>query len=159
MTPFTSEPAPATTIEYTFSNYAVKYELATEGQKHLEETIDAAYQILSSMNDELCNPSLWSTTTTTTTTTTPASIPHSNGAGIVFNGESDGSHPSETGGGALDEARLRYKVDVASLRTVISAIPNSDEEATSFETGSRTGGLETHADQSEIEILEEQAAN
>ncbi|KAL5699276.1 hypothetical protein ACHQM5_030204 [Ranunculus cassubicifolius] len=129
-------------------------ELAIEGQKHLEETIDAAYQILSSMNDELCNPSLWSTTTTTT-----SPIPHSNGAGGVFNGESDGSHPSETGGGALDEARLRYKAAVASLRTVISAIPNSDEEAKSFETGSRSGGLESHADQSEIEILEEQAAN
>ncbi|KAJ8772290.1 hypothetical protein K2173_027467 [Erythroxylum novogranatense] len=40
-------------------------ELAMEGQKHLEETIQAAFQILSSMNDELCNPSLWSTTTTT----------------------------------------------------------------------------------------------
>ena len=49
-------------------------ELAIEGQKHLEETIEAAFQIPSSMNDEHCNPSLWSITTTTTTTTSTTNI-------------------------------------------------------------------------------------
>ncbi|KAD4889099.1 hypothetical protein E3N88_21172 [Mikania micrantha] len=28
-------------------------------QKYLEDTIESAFQILSSMNDELCNPHLW----------------------------------------------------------------------------------------------------
>ncbi|KDP25518.1 hypothetical protein JCGZ_20674 [Jatropha curcas] len=56
------------------------HELALEGQKHLEETIQAAYQIPSSMNDELCDPRLWSTTssanssTINTSTTSPITI-------------------------------------------------------------------------------------
>ncbi|KAG2571662.1 hypothetical protein PVAP13_7KG115255 [Panicum virgatum] len=37
-----------------------RQELAAEGQRHLEETIAAAFQILVSMNDELCNAGLWS---------------------------------------------------------------------------------------------------
>lgn len=98
------------------SNSKTTQELAKEGQKHLEETIDAAFQILSSMNDELCNPTLWSTTTT-------------NG---VVNGDaaSDSNHHMDngvvgSGNSALDEARHRYKSSVAALRSVLSTIPNS----------------------------------
>ncbi|XP_040966355.1 mediator of RNA polymerase II transcription subunit 30 [Gossypium hirsutum] len=133
-------------------------ELASEGLKHLEETIEAAFQILSSMNDELCNPALWSTNPTTNNTTTNTAAPNgsslSNGA-VLGNGDSssDGGHHLEMGGiggsgnGALDEARLRYKNSVAALRTVLTAIPNS-QKAKAFETGSTAT---SPADEADIE--------
>ncbi|GKV13729.1 hypothetical protein SLEP1_g24713 [Rubroshorea leprosula] len=138
-------------------------DLAAEGLKHLEETIDAAFQILSSMNDELCNPALWSPTPSTNAVTTsngPSSL--SNGA-MIANGDaaSNGGHHSDIGGiggsgsGALDDARFRYKNSVASLRAVLAAIPNS-QKAKAFETGSADS---SPADQAEIEKLEEQASN
>jgi hypothetical protein len=40
-----------------------KQELAREAQIHLEETISAAYHILSSMSDELCTAVLWLSST------------------------------------------------------------------------------------------------
>ncbi|OVA17483.1 DnaJ domain [Macleaya cordata] len=124
-------------------------ELAVEGQKHLEETIEAAFQILSSMNDELCNPALWSTTS--------AAASHSSNG--VSGDASDSSHQSELGGGALEEARLRYKSAVASLRSVLTAIPNH-QKAKSFENGSTVGGSESLADQAETEKkLEERVTN
>ncbi|KDP22607.1 hypothetical protein JCGZ_26438 [Jatropha curcas] len=140
-------------------------ELALEGQKHLEETIQAAYQILSSMNDELCNPNLWSTTssgnssTVNTNTTSPITA--------ATNGDvaSDGGHHLDSGGaggvgvgtcnGALDEARFRYKNSVAALREVLAAIPNS-QKAKAFET---TNSSASPADHAEVEKLEEQASN
>ncbi|XP_065873009.1 mediator of RNA polymerase II transcription subunit 30 isoform X2 [Euphorbia lathyris] len=152
-------------------------ELAMEGQKHLEETIQAAYQILSSMNDELCNPALWSTTTTTSSSSThiAATTSPSNGPsplsqnGLVGNGDtpSDSTHHLDggggggagigggTGNGALDEARFRYKNSVAALREVLTAIPNS-QTAKAFETSSTSS---SPVDQADIEKLEEQAAN
>ncbi|KAF5743684.1 mediator of RNA polymerase II transcription subunit 30 [Tripterygium wilfordii] len=145
-------------------------ELALEGQKHLEDTIEAAYQILSSMNDELCNPALWSTTSSSTTsapttvTTNGPSPLTSNG--VLNNGDaaSDSTHHMETGGtaggsgnGTLDEARLRYKTSVAALRAVLIAIPDS-RKAKSFETGSTASDSASPEDQSELEMLEEQAS-
>jgi hypothetical protein len=115
-------------------------ELAIEGQKHLEETIQAGYQILSSMNDELCNPTLWSTTSTATTAvTSPITSKNAQNGAVVItvNGDanaavSDSTHELSGGGGgggvgngALDEARFRYKNSVAALRDVLAAIPNS----------------------------------
>lgn len=108
-------------------------ELAMEGEKHLEETIEAAFQIISAMNDELCNPSLWSTSATASSAATTTG---SNGAALVSADAAaiDGtSHHSESGGGggsgnsALDEASLRYKNSVTSLRAVLAAIPNSQK--------------------------------
>ncbi|KAM0934877.1 putative mediator of RNA polymerase II transcription subunit 30 [Dioscorea sansibarensis] len=119
-----------------------RQELGVDGQRHLEETIAAAFQILSSMNDELCNPALWSAT--------PASAAASSG-----DVSTDSSHASEIGsggatgggaggGGALEEARLRYKSAVSSLRSVLTAIP----------TSSQAGVLETKLDQAETDRLE-----
>ena len=134
----------ATTTPTNISTKSTQ-ELAAEGLKHLEETIEAAFQILSSMNDELCNPALWSTTpstnpSTVSSTTTNIIAPNgpsslSNGS-VLGNGDSaaDGSHHLEMGGiggsgnGALDEARLRYNNSFASLRAVLNAIPNSQKE-------------------------------
>ncbi|KAJ0053262.1 mediator of RNA polymerase II transcription subunit 30 [Pistacia vera] len=132
------------------SNSKTTQELAKEGQKHLEETIEAAFQILASMNDELCNPTLWSTTTT---------------ANGVVNGDatSDSNHHMDMGGfvgsgnGALDEARHRYKTSVAALRSVLSAIPSS-HKAKAFEMGSTASGSVSPADEVEIEKLEERAS-
>ncbi|KAI8529225.1 hypothetical protein RHMOL_Rhmol12G0208300 [Rhododendron molle] len=135
-------------------------ELAIEGQTHLEATIEAAFQILSSMNDELCNPNLWSTT--------PSSFSPNNsnnnttsamGNGHHVNGDvsSDSGHHFEMGGGALDEARLRYKSSVAALRSVLAAIPNS-QKANPYDTGSTTSSSVSPPDQAEIEKLEERAS-
>lgn len=117
-------------------------ELAIEGQKHLEDTVEAAHQILSAMNDELCNPSLWSTQNTATSAAASAggvvgaSAVLSNGQQHHSNGDisSDTSSSSsasaqhlDIGGGALDESRLRYKSSIASLRSVLTAISNSQK--------------------------------
>ncbi|XP_052303602.1 mediator of RNA polymerase II transcription subunit 30 isoform X2 [Populus trichocarpa] len=139
-------------------------ELAIEGQKHLEETIQAGYQILSSMNDELCNPTLWSTTSTATTAvTSPITSKNAQNGAVVItvNGDanaavSDSTHELSGGGGgvgngALDEARFRYKNSVAALRDVLAAIPNS-HKAKPFETSSP-------ADEAEIKKLEERASS
>ncbi|KAK6275919.1 hypothetical protein POUND7_005628 [Theobroma cacao] len=152
----------------TSSNTKTTQELAAEGLKHLEETIEAAFQILSSMNDELCNPALWSTipsssNSTTASSTTTANTAAPNGPSSLSNGDSasDGGHHLEMGGiggsgnGALDEARLRYKNSVASLRAVLAAIPNS-QKAKAFETGSTAS---SPADEAEIDKLEDQASN
>ncbi|VFR01468.1 unnamed protein product [Cuscuta campestris] len=138
-------------------------ELAMEGQKHLEETIEAAYQILASMNDELCNPALWSITTScSNTTNSPIVAANSNnslsqnGAGngdSVYDGTGHGSVRSVKGNGALDEARFRYKSSIAALREVLAAISIS-REAKAFETSS--GSPEDEAD---VEKLEVQASN
>lgn len=159
-------PTVSPTTTPTNSSNKTTQELASEGLKHLEETIEAAFQILSSMNDELCNPALWSTNPTTNNTTTNTAGPNgsslSNGA-VLGNGDSssDGGHHLEMGGiggsgnGALDEARLRYKNSVAALRTVLTAIPNS-QKAKAFETGSTAT---SPADEADIEKLEEEASN
>lgn len=98
-------------------------ELAVEGQRHLEETVEAAFRVLSSMKDELCNPVLWS------------SNGHSSNGVVAVNGDSssDPTHHADTagpgcgGGGAIEEARLRYKTCVSALRAVLSAIPSSQK--------------------------------
>ncbi|GAB2289383.1 hypothetical protein Dimus_023690 [Dionaea muscipula] len=128
-----------------------KKELAVEGQKHLEETIEAAFQILSALNDELCNPALWSTSTAPPPPSS-AAILTSEGHSDAVNGDgaSDSSHQFDIGGGALDNARLRYKSSVASLRAVLSAIPDSVKGTTDSSF--------SQADETEIKKLEEQAA-
>ncbi|KAL7207409.1 hypothetical protein ACSBR1_029377 [Camellia fascicularis] len=132
-------------------------ELAMEGQKHLEETIESAFQILSSMNDELCNPTLWSTTPSSANNNNASSINngyhHSSSHASNGDGSSDSGHHFEMGGGgALEEARLRYKSSVTSLRSILAAIPNS-HKAKAYDTGSTTG-----SSASEIEKLEERAS-
>ncbi|ERN08310.1 hypothetical protein AMTRI_Chr04g186960 [Amborella trichopoda] len=109
-------------------------ELAVEGQRHLEDTIAAAYQILCSMNQELCNPSLWSTADA-----------------------ADSSHHHEPGGGALEDARHRYKCAVASLRAVLSAIPTSHSEVPQG-AGPTGSSPDTSGKKSELQSLEERAA-
>lgn len=96
-----------------------KQELGLEGQKHLEETIAAAFQILSSINDELCNSALWATPP-------GGAAAHAGANGDAFS-DHTGHHPESAppggGGGALDDARLRYKSAISSLRAVLAAIP------------------------------------
>ncbi|XP_040988510.1 mediator of RNA polymerase II transcription subunit 30-like isoform X2 [Juglans microcarpa x Juglans regia] len=122
-------------------------ELAMDGQKLLEETIESAFHILSSMNDELCNPALWSTISSassssslSSTTSTSNIISIANGPSQSSNGIANGdaassdTHHAESGGGsggALEEARFRYKSSVNSLRAVLAALPNSQKELAS----------------------------
>ncbi|CAN4077128.1 unnamed protein product [Withania somnifera] len=154
----------------TIINLKSVQELAVEGQKHLEDTIEAAHQILSAMNDELCNPSLWSTIPNTTAASSSATAAP---GGVLSNGQqqhhSNGDVLSDTsssssasaphldiGGGALDESRLHYKSSVASLRSVLTAISNS-QKTKALETASASGSLSA-ADQAEIEQLEDRAS-
>ena len=110
-------------------------ELAIEGQKYLEETIEYAFQILSSMNDELCNPALWSTTPLSSTLANMIpNAPSSHFSNGILSGDVTSDNSIQHGdnivgggatGGALEEARFRYKNSVVSLRGVLTAIPNS----------------------------------
>ncbi|XP_068481482.1 mediator of RNA polymerase II transcription subunit 30 isoform X1 [Phaseolus vulgaris] len=102
-------------------------ELAMEGQKYLEETIEFAFQILSSMNDELCNPVLWSTSPSATSASPNAPSATADSTSDNSNLHSDSATVSAGAGGALEEARLRYKNAVAALRTILTAIPNSQK--------------------------------
>ncbi|KAH6790923.1 mediator of RNA polymerase II transcription subunit [Perilla frutescens var. frutescens] len=162
----------------TSSNYTHKttQELAVEGQKHLEETIQSAFLILSAMNDELCNAALWSNTSSAAPpgSTNPSGGPAGMSNGHHPNGDvsSDSSSASSSasasqshtqhhnsfdiGGGALDEARLQYKASVASLRSVLLAISNAQKSKASETVLTSTSG--SVADQTEIEKLEEQAS-
>ncbi|XP_062115930.1 mediator of RNA polymerase II transcription subunit 30 [Humulus lupulus] len=151
-------------------------ELAVEGQKHLEDTIEAAFQILSSMNDELCNPALWSTTSSASSPPAPVNATSSLSNGVVANGDasaSDGTgahhHHGELGGGgaaagagaaggALGEAQFRYKNAVSSLRAILTSIPTS-QRGRAYESGSTATGSLSQAEQLEIEKLEERSSN
>ncbi|XP_047334626.1 mediator of RNA polymerase II transcription subunit 30-like [Impatiens glandulifera] len=123
-------------------------ELAIEGQNQLEQTIDAAYQILFSMNDELCNPALW---TTPTPSSTLNHTPSNGGDASLESG-----HHFEMGGGALDIARLRYKSSLVALRALLTAIPTS-HKAKPYDSWAKTGSL-SPPDQAEIETLEDRAS-
>ncbi|XP_073225486.1 mediator of RNA polymerase II transcription subunit 30 [Cicer arietinum] len=128
-------------------------DLATEGHKYLEETIQYAFKILSSMNDELCNPVLWSTSPSAATS---PNAPSSNGDANSDSSSqhADGAAPGGGAGGALEEARFRYKNAVAGLRTILAAIPNS-QKVNTFDSGS----ADSPADEAEIEKLEERASS
>lgn len=134
-----------------------RQEMAVEGQRHLEETIAAAFQILVSMNDELCNAGLWSSSSVSAaaaavaaagaqhqhTATPPPPPPHSADSDAADAGGATGP------GGSLDEARHRYKSAVAALRASISAVSSCAQDI---------GSTESEADHAEIERLEEHAS-
>ncbi|XP_010680563.3 mediator of RNA polymerase II transcription subunit 30 [Beta vulgaris subsp. vulgaris] len=141
--------------EMAIENQKSTKELAAEGQKHLEETVDAAFQILSAMNDELCSPALWCTTTSSSALITDSST----AAAITANGHSEGSNGDvlsdsnnhlDMGGGALEEARLQYKSSVASLRAVLNSMPQYHKED--------VGASGSQDDEAEIGKLEEQVS-
>jgi len=125
-----------------------RQELAAEGQRHLEETIAAAFQILVSMNDELCNAGLWSSSSVSAAgpqyqhSATPP-LPRSADSDAADAGGAPGS------GGLLDEARHRYKSAVAALRASIAAVSSCAQDI---------GSTESEAHHAEIEKLEERAS-
>lgn len=129
-----------------------RQEMAVEGQRHLEETIAAAFQILVSMNDELCNAGLWSSSSVSAAaaaagcqhqhSATPPP-PHSADSDAADAGGAPGP------GGSLDEARHRYKSAVAALRASIFAVSSCAQDI---------GSTESEADHAEIERLEEHAS-
>ncbi|RCV33317.1 hypothetical protein SEVIR_7G081100v4 [Setaria viridis] len=132
-----------------------RQELAAEGQRHLEETIAAAFQILVSMNDELCNAGLWSSSSVSAAAAAAAAAgpqhqhsatpppPHSADSDAADGGGAPGP------GGSLDEARHRYKSAVAALRASITAVSSCAQDI---------GSTESEADHAEIERLEERAS-
>jgi len=113
-------------------------ELGLEAQKHLEEMIQAAHQILLSMNDELCNPTFWCTATPSNSR--PVSEASSDEGGMCG------------GGKIIDEARLRYKPAVSSLRSVLASI------ATSLKKGGLESSNSEQNDEDEIERMEKHAS-
>ncbi|KAI4312961.1 hypothetical protein MLD38_037745 [Melastoma candidum] len=138
-------------------------ELAKEGQRHLEDTIESAFRILSSMNDELCNPSLWRSSSPPTSRDSSGVAHSATGGGGADSSSDSTSHHFESpgssgGGGALDEARFRYKNSVAALRAVLSAIPSS-QKAKPFGSESDMGTAAPDDEEVEIERLEEQISS
>ncbi|KAF2537831.1 hypothetical protein F2Q68_00018989 [Brassica cretica] len=73
--------------------------------------------------------------------------------GAPHHSESGGGGGGGSGNSALDEASVRYKNSVTSLRAVLVAIPNS-QKAKAYVM---ENGLETPESVEEIEKLEEQA--
>ncbi|GAV74260.1 hypothetical protein CFOL_v3_17740, partial [Cephalotus follicularis] len=141
-------------------------EVAMEGRKYVEETIEAVFEILSSMNDELCNPTLWTSAATSSSSNGIVAFVNGDAAAASSDASASGHHHMDhlgagvgigSGNTALDEARLRYKNSVATLRALLNAIPIS-LKAKTFETGSTLNGLGSPADQAEIDKLEEQAS-
>jgi len=130
-----------------------RQELAAQGQRHLEETIAAAFQILVSMNDELCNAGLWSSSSVSAAAAAAAGPQHQYSATPPppHSADSDaadaGSVPGP--GGSLDEARHRYKSAVAALRASIAAMSFCAQDI---------GSTEFEADNAEIERLEVRAS-
>jgi hypothetical protein len=130
-------------------------ELAVEAQKHLEATVEAAHQILASINEELCNPSLW------TTAINPNNNNNSHAAldASIATAPTSTPPPSreqEVGGGALEEARFRYKTAVTSLRAVISVISAASQQSKPQE-GDVSMAIECREEQDEIQKLEQRA--
>ncbi|KAK1319160.1 Mediator of RNA polymerase II transcription subunit 30 [Acorus calamus] len=134
-------------MEERMTGGKTRQELGLEGQRHLEETIGAAFQILSSMNDELCNPSFWSPSSASSSA--PVGGPDTSDHAP----DSAPSSASGGGGGALDLARLRYKSAVSSLRAVLVAVPCNAKEM-----GSEVSAFEPKVDPTEIERLEERVS-
>jgi len=128
-----------------------RQELAAEGQRHLEETIAAAFQILVSMNDELCNAGLWSSSSVSAAAAARPQYQHSATPPLPHSADSDaadaGGAPGP--GGLLDEARHRYKSAVAALRASIAAVSSCAQDI---------GSTESEAHHAEIEKLEERAS-
>jgi hypothetical protein len=109
-----------------------RQELAAEGQRHLEETISAAFQILAYMNDELGNPALWSSASARSQGQHPSH--HSAATPLLHSSDSDAADPAGGGvgpapgsGGSLDEARHRYKFAVAALRASIASVSSCSQ--------------------------------
>ncbi|KAL6874399.1 hypothetical protein ACP4OV_013419 [Aristida adscensionis] len=133
-----------------------RQELAAEGQRHLEETIAAAFQILASMNDELCNPALWSSASSAGPQSQQAHH-HAAAPPLAHSADSDAADAAAGGaaggtpgsGGSLDEARHRYKSAVSALRASIAAVSSCAQEMES---------TESKVDEAEIERLEEHAS-
>ncbi|XP_066349633.1 mediator of RNA polymerase II transcription subunit 30 [Miscanthus floridulus] len=131
-----------------------RQEMAVEGQRHLEETIAAAFQILVSMNDELCNAGLWSSSSVSAAAAAAAGSQHQHSATPPPPPHSADSDAADAGGapgpgGSLDEARHRYKSAVAALWASISAVSSCAQDI---------GSTESEADHAEIERLEEHAS-
>ncbi|KAH7430709.1 hypothetical protein KP509_08G010700 [Ceratopteris richardii] len=148
-------------------------ELAIEGQRALEATVQAAHETLASMNEVLCNAALWSTSSSTSSTVTNATVsasaasvsgaPTNTGASAASEtatprtdaskSNAEGSSHQEAGWGSLDEARVRLRSSATSLKAVISAIFNSPQMREDI-----PAGLSDKTDPAEIEKLEERAS-
>lgn len=85
-------------------------EQAIEGQRHLEATVDAAHDILESLNEVLCNPGLW---------TQPVPDIVSKPGGVPMQQEQSWL--------SLDAGRLRYKSTTSALRASINNIFNKPQ--------------------------------
>ncbi|KAL2636176.1 hypothetical protein R1flu_007655 [Riccia fluitans] len=114
---------------------------ALEGQRHLEGTVQAAHEILASLNEVLCNPLLW---------TQP--VPDAS------NGSKPGgtSPQQEQGWLALETGRLRYKATTAALRASINNIFNNPQEGDSDED--KASGADLEQLETQVAQLREEAA-
>jgi len=90
-------------------------ELSVDGQKQLDTVVEAAHDILLSLNRALCSPSFW---------VAPSLQPgHAAAeAGEAANGDEKGADSSAEGLAALDATRVRYKAATGALRATVAAI-------------------------------------
>lgn len=124
-----------------------RQDLAGEGQRQLEEAVAAAFQILTSINHELCNPALWSSSSSSQQQEHQPTVPAAPDSHTSADAEGGGGGAGP--GGSLDEARHRYKTAVSALRASITAVSSSSQEIRP---------LDNKTNKDEIGKLEERAS-
>jgi len=123
----------ASALALSLSTPKTLVELAVDGQKQLDTVVEAAHDILLSLNRALCSPNFWvapslqaGNAATSAGTASAASVAVTGGGGGGEAGETGseekGSDSSAEGLAALDATRVRYKAATGALRATVAAI-------------------------------------
>ncbi|KAG0584930.1 hypothetical protein KC19_3G244500 [Ceratodon purpureus] len=135
-------------------------ELAEEGQKHLDTVVEAAHDILLSLNRALCSPSFWVAPSLQNQNHAAGGPdpPPDAAAGATAGAEresgSDKGSDSGEGLAALDATRVRYKAATGALRATVAAIVK--QTAVKAEND---GTAAENVDTMEADYLERRAAD
>lgn len=97
-------------------------ELAIDGQKQLDAVVEAAHDILLSLNRGLCSPSFWVAPSLQPSANGAPTDPPTTEAAAASETEKGASPDSAEGLAALDATRVRYKAATSALRATVTAI-------------------------------------
>lgn len=101
-------------------------DLAVDGQKQLDTVVEAAHDILLSLNRALCSPSFWVAPSLQAGGSHAPAAADGDAASVSGERESGGASEkgSDSGEGlaALDATRVRYKAATGALRATVAAI-------------------------------------
>ncbi|KAJ7542871.1 hypothetical protein O6H91_09G015700 [Diphasiastrum complanatum] len=138
-------------------------DLALEGQKQLEASVNAAHQILESLHEVLNNPSLWVVPSAMPQSHLPTTGADSSSGAKNSESRAGGSEATavlqqlpEPGWAALDDARLRYRSSTAALRAVLTAIFTNPQMREGEEPAANSE--EKKDDEGDLQKLEQRAS-